>query len=163
MLAGFHHLPLRTSIRISTDWSNDRFRFCINFPQHQCNVSFPHQTFAKVTRQNGERARSLGDDHQPRGLPIEPVNNSWPYRRVRINLVSWSQGFDSPAARFNCRLVEMISKRIGERAGLYSTRGMYKHPGWLYDDGDLIVFVDALDRDRFGRHRCGNVVVDTDF
>src|SRR6185503_3743057 len=81
--------------------------------------------------------------------------HSWPHNWFDVG--QWRCNAPSPA--FNSRPVQVIGKRIGECAGLHSERWMDKHPGWLDHNDHLLVFVNNLERDRLGRHRCGSAFI----
>src|ERR1051325_9189773 len=66
-------------------------------------------------------------------------------------------------ALFQKGAVQVIGEGVTERPGLFMSRGMYEHSRRLVDDYDVVVFVDYIERNLFGRHGRLALVVKDDF
>src|SRR5215471_9034236 len=103
----------------------------LNFSPDERDVFLLDFPIVKLPRQLLVRGVVLRDDHQPRGAPIEPMDDAGPL-------------LSADAAQ----VADVMEQRVHERAARMSGSGMDDHAGGLVDDDQVGVLIQDSQRQR---------------
>ena len=100
---------------------------------HECDVLFVDQSVAELPCQVCVRQIIFGHNHQSGGAAIEAVNDSGP-----------------PLTPDAAEILNMMKKRVDQRAICVTYRWVHDHAWRLFDDDNIRVVVDDCDWKRLG-------------
>ena len=100
---------------------------------YQRYIRLEHRSIAKLIGKMFQGRLCLCHDKQSGSIAIETMHDAGPHARAAIG-----------------KLLKMVSERVRQRARVNSSGWMDHQTGGFVNDDECLVFVNDLDRDRFG-------------
>src|SRR5215204_1770191 len=116
-----HRAPLRSAV-VTTQWGIDRAHSGAQAALDQCEVGAPHLVSLDLCRQTPVGLVAAGDQHQPRGVLVQPV--------------------DDPGPLWIVASAQELAENIDERVPTVPRSAVYDQARRLVHDGQPLVRVD---------------------